>query len=75
MPDYRSTDRRTAPFVAGAELLSANGNQPAKLFGPGAPSAAGKELDAPYRMGVTGVTVGVKFPLLLPVLLPGHTGR
>jgi hypothetical protein len=70
MPDYRSSDPSTPAFVAGAELLAANGNRQAQLLAPGTLTAVDQELDALKRLGVTGVTIGVKLPLLLPQFEP-----
>lgn len=70
MPDYRSSDPGTPPFVAGAELLDANGNRQSQLLAPGTLTSVDQELDALQKLGVTGVTVGVKLPLLLPQFEP-----
>jgi hypothetical protein len=63
-------DAGTAPSSAsttiGTELLSANGNIGTGLLRPGAIDGVKDELNAFQALGVTGVTVDVSFPLLLP---------
>lgn len=70
MPDYRASDPDTPPFVTGAELLAANGNRQSVLLAPSTLTSVDRELDALEKLGVTGVTVGVKLPLLLPQFEP-----
>jgi hypothetical protein len=55
-----------ASTTIGTELLSANGNIGTGLLRPGAIDGVVNELDAFEALGVTGVTVDVSFPLLLP---------
>jgi hypothetical protein len=70
MPDYRVSGRSTPPFVAAAELLDANGNRQDELLQAGALNGVGQELDALKRLGVRGVTIGIKLPLLLQQYTP-----
>ena len=70
MPDYRSRGSSAPRFVAAAELLDANGNQQGKLLEPGAMSAVERELTALKNLGVRGVTIGIKLPLLLARFTP-----
>jgi len=70
MPDFRASDPGAPGLVAGAELLAANGNRQSLLLDPGAVTSVDHELDALRKLGVTGVTVGVKLPLLLPQFEP-----
>ena len=70
MPDYRVSSRSTPPFVAAAELLDANGNRQDELLQAGALNEVGQELDALKRLGVRGVTIGIKLPLLLQQYTP-----
>jgi hypothetical protein len=65
MPDYRGGDPSVPPFVPAAELLDANGNRQGALLQPGALGLVDQELDAFKALGLTGVTIGVKLPLLL----------
>jgi len=60
----------TGPRVIGAELLAANGNQQTALLLPGAMTAVDTSLDAFKRLGITGVTLGIKMPLLLSQYTP-----
>lgn len=70
MPDYRVGSHSTPPFVAAAELLDANGNRQDELLQAGALNEVGQELDALKRLGVRGVTIGIKLPLLLQQYTP-----
>jgi hypothetical protein len=71
MPDYRAATHRPTPaFVPAAELLDANGNRQSQLLAPGALAQVDQELDALQRAGVTGVTLGIKLPLLLSQYTP-----
>ena len=70
MPDYRATGPSAPSFHPAAELLDANGNQQAKLLAPGALTRVEGELDSFQRLGVTGVTIGIKLPLLLSQYTP-----
>jgi hypothetical protein len=70
MPDDRSGDASTPPFVPAAELLDANGNRQGALLQPGALGLVEQELDAFKKLGLTGVTIGIKLPLLLPQFTP-----
>jgi len=60
----------TRPPIQGAELLSANGNRFAQLLDPRTMTGVEHELDALRRLGVRGVTLGIKLPLLLATYLP-----
>jgi len=60
------TPPASASTTVGTELLSANGNIGAPLLAPGAINGVSNELNAFRALGVTGVTVDVSFPLLLP---------
>jgi hypothetical protein len=68
MPTYSTTpaNGRTG-FV---ELLDANGNRQAALLKPTAMTGVNQSLDAFKRLGVGGVVIGVKLPLLLPQYTP-----
>jgi hypothetical protein len=70
MLDYRATGPSAPSFHPAAELLDANGNQQAKLLAPGALTRVEGELDSFQRLGVTGVTIGIKLPLLLSQYTP-----
>ncbi len=74
MPDYRapSPSATSAPpaFIPAAELLDANGNRQTALLQPGALGLVEQELDAFSALGVTGVTIGIKLPLLLSQFTP-----
>jgi len=70
MPDYRASDHWAPAFVPAAELLDANGNRQAQLLQPGALAQVDQELDSLKRLGVTGVTIGIKLPLLLSSFTP-----
>lgn len=70
MPDYRGGDPSTPPFVPAAELLDANGNRQGALLQPGALGLVDQELDAFKALGLTGVTIGIKLPLLLSQFTP-----
>ena len=70
MPDYRSSSSSTPAFVPAAELLDANGNRQTALLQPGALGLVEQELDAFSHLGVTGVTIGIKLPLLLSQFTP-----
>jgi hypothetical protein len=72
MPAYRSTST-SPPLVAAAELLDANGNRQTALLRPGALGLVEEELDAFKALGVTGVTIGIKLPLLLSQFTPQAT--
>ena len=68
MPSYstKPANSRTG-FV---ELLDANGNREAALLKPATMTGVNKSLDAFKRLGVGGVVIGVKLPLLLPQYTP-----
>ncbi len=70
MPDERVAAPSIPAFVPAAELLTANGNRQARLLQPGALRQVEQELDALRRLGVGGVTIGIKLPLLLPQFTP-----
>jgi hypothetical protein len=57
---------RNAPVTFAAELLPANGNRGTALLSPQAMTGVQKTLDSMQKLGVQGVTVGIKYPLLLP---------
>ncbi|MGZ4682938.1 MAG: hypothetical protein ACXV8G_10815, partial [Acidimicrobiales bacterium] len=59
----------TAPVQA-TELLSANGNRLRALLGPDAIQGVDRELDALQQLGIGGVTLGIKLPMLDPELEP-----
>lgn len=65
----KSTGRGGAP-VQGAELLSANGNRLGQLLAPVTMTVVERELAALRHLGVRGVTLGIKLPLLLPAYTP-----
>ncbi len=60
-----------AKTTVGAELLTANGNIGEALLSPHALDGVTVELDAYQKLGITGVTVDVSYPLLLSTT-PGH---
>ena len=60
----------TAPPVPGTELLVANGNRLSSLLQPGTMTAVDQSLDSLRRLGVGGVTLGIKLPMLLPAFGP-----
>ena len=64
MPSYAS--KPTSNHFGFVELLDANGNRQSALLKPGAMTGIDQSLDAFKRLGVGGVVVGVKLPLLLP---------
>jgi hypothetical protein len=70
MPDYRASSPSPPAFVPAAELLDANGNRQTALLQPGAMGLVDQELDAFSALGVTGVTIGIKLPLLLSRYTP-----
>ena len=56
--------------VAGAELLTANGNRLSALLGPSTMPSVELSLDRLKALGVGGVTIGIKVPMLLPSFSP-----
>ncbi len=64
MPTYASTP--ASKQIGFAELLDANGNRMSDLLKPTTPTQVDNSLDAFKRLGVGGVVLGVKLPLLLP---------
>ncbi len=58
--------RRSTPPVIAAELLTANGNQGARLLEPNAPTVNRWMLDALVGVGARGVAVDIPYPLLDP---------
>ncbi len=64
-----STPSKT-PGVAAAELLPANGNRLQTLLAPATMTGVDAWLDRFRSMGITGVTLGVKLPMLLPQFGP-----
>ena len=67
MPTYSTS---AASQVGFGELLDANGNRQGELLMPAAMTGVDQSLDAFKRLGVRGVVVGVKLPLLLPTYTP-----
>ena len=67
MPDLGKPPKGQLGFV---ELLDANGNRQSALLQPNAMAAIDRSLDAFKRLGVRGVVLGVKLPLLLPSFTP-----
>lgn len=63
MPTYAKAGPAKNGFV---ELLAANGNRQTALLQTGTMSLVNQSLDAFKRLGVGGVVLGVKLPLLLP---------
>jgi hypothetical protein len=61
---------RSAPLVAGVELLEANANRGSALFNPGVLGDLARDIDHFKAMGITGLTLGIK----LPYLLSSYTG-
>lgn len=59
--------------VAAAELLPANGNRLHALLDPTTLPAVDQWLDRFRTIGIRGVTLGIKLPMLLPQLGPGGT--
>jgi len=68
-----SARRPRAATTMGTELLTANGNIGAGLLQGSAIARVDAELDTFQALGITGVTVDVSFPLLLPST-PDSTG-
>lgn len=64
MPPGRRTRAARAP-IAGVELLAANGNRLAALLQPGTMQLVDSSLDRFRALGVGGVTLGIKVPMLL----------
>ncbi|MGO9876361.1 MAG: hypothetical protein ACLPVY_21515 [Acidimicrobiia bacterium] len=64
MPSYSS--KPTSSHFGFVELLDANGNRQSALLKPTAMTGVDQSLDAFKRLGVGGVVIGVKLPLLLP---------
>ncbi|MDQ6696466.1 MAG: hypothetical protein M3Z46_03295 [Actinomycetota bacterium] len=60
-----STKQGDASPVAAAELLPANGNRLEALLAPGTLPSVDAWLDRFHAMGIRGVTVGIKLPMLL----------
>lgn len=54
------------PVTFAAELLPANGNRGTELLNPQVMVGVRVSLDALQKMGVQGVTVAIKYPMLLP---------
>lgn len=67
MPD---ASKGAAQVVAAAELLPANGNRLDQLLAPATLSAVDAWLDRFHGLGIMGVTLGVKLPMLLPSFSP-----
>jgi hypothetical protein len=61
---------RSAPFVAGVELLEANANRGSALFNPGVLGDVSRDIAHFKALGITGLTLGIK----LPYLLSSYTG-
>jgi len=68
MPNYAGKTQ-TAQFGY-VELLDANGNRQAALLQPSTLSSVDQSLDAFKRLGVAGVVLGIKLPLLIPTFTP-----
>ena len=60
----------TPHFVAGAELLAANGNRLTGLFQPNTMELVDASLDRMHGLHIGGVTLGIKVPLLLDSFSP-----
>ncbi len=58
------------PPVAGVELLAANGNRLSALLQPSTMTYVDESLDRFRALGIGGVTLGIKVPMLLPELGP-----
>jgi hypothetical protein len=71
MPTY--TRSGTSSQVGFVELLEANGNRQAALLKPATMTSVNESLDAFKRLGVVGVVLGVKLPLLLAQYSPQAT--
>ena len=69
MPQTRRIRRGRGP-VAGVELLAANGNRLSALLQPGAMPLIDASLDRFRALGVGGVTLGIKVPMLLGSFSP-----
>lgn len=69
VPQARRMPRGRGP-VAGVELLAANGNRLTALLQPGALSLVDASLDRFRALGVGGVTLGIKVPMLLGSFSP-----
>ena len=63
MPTYST--RAAGTQVGFAELLDANGNRMSALLKPSTMTHVNQSLDAFKRLGIGGVVLGVKLPLLL----------
>jgi hypothetical protein len=61
---------RVRPPIAGLELLAANGNRLAALLQPGTMQLVDASLDRFRALGVGGVTLGIKVPMLLRSFSP-----
>lgn len=64
MPSTRRSSARSATLAA-AELLPANGNRLKALLAPSTLPSVDAWLDRFHAMGIRGVTVGIKLPMLL----------
>ncbi len=62
--------RSQGPPTAGVELLAANGNRLSALLQPGALNLVDLSLDRFRALGVGGVTLGIKLPMLLSSATP-----
>ena len=60
------TANGNAPVTFAAELLPANGNRGTALLNPQAMIGVQKTFDSLQKLGIQGVTVGIKYPLLMP---------
>ncbi len=69
MPTVGRTGKRQPP-VPGAELLAANGNRLSALLTPNNMQLVDTSLDRLKKIGVKGVTLGIKVPMLLSSFTP-----
>lgn len=69
MPQPRRKGPGRSP-IAGAELLAANGNRLSALLAPGNMALVDASLDRLHALGVRGVTLGIKVPMLLRSFSP-----
>jgi len=65
-----SVGTATSGQVGWVALLAANGNRQADLLAPAALISVDQSLDAFVTLGVGGVVLGIKLPLLLPSFTP-----
>ncbi len=69
MPTLGRPGKRRTP-VRGAELLAANGNRLSALLNPNTMTLVDTSLDRLKQLGVGGVTLGIKVPMLLSSFTP-----